>query len=251
LQIEVADGYGSRIEESYNLFLALMVLSPSHRTKMDASDDASFYSFPRFVTHVDAGFIQQLTDLYRQYLRPEMCILDLMSSWVSHLPEDLQFDHVEGHGMNAAELARNLRLDHYFVQNLNQTPVLPFVDQSFDAVLNAVSVQYLQYPEAIFSEIQRLLKPGGVAIVSFSNRMFFEKAIQIWRDNSEPGRLALVQQYFQAVSGFESIQPIARPAPMGGLLQRLGLPNGDPFYAVIARRVKPAGHELPLADVEV
>lgn len=213
-----------------------MPLRPDQRTKLDPSNDALFYEEPRFVTHVDEGFIQQLTDLYRERLQPHSRILDLMSSWVSHLPEDIEFAHVEGHGLNAAELAKNPRLNHYFVQNLNQEPKLPLDDQSFDAVLNTVSVQYLQFPEAVFSEIHRILKPGGLAIVSFSNRMFFQKAIQIWRDGSEASRLELVKQYFRAVPGFNPPEAIVCQSQAPAMLQWLGVGAGDPFYAVIAQR---------------
>ncbi len=175
-----------------------MPLQPDGRTKLDDSDDSQFYSLPRFVTHVDEGFIQQLTDLYRDRLQPNTRILDMMSSWVSHLPEEIKFAHVEGHGLNAEELARNPQLNHYFVQNLNENPKLPLKDQDFDAVINTVSVQYLQYPEAVFSEIHRILKPGGIAIFSFSNRMFFQKAIQSWREGSEASRVELVKSYFHS-----------------------------------------------------
>ncbi|HEY9664948.1 MAG TPA: class I SAM-dependent methyltransferase, partial [Allocoleopsis sp.] len=178
-----------------SLCLFAMFLHPLQRTKIDESDDTEFYSFPRFVTHVDDFFIQQLTDLYQERLKPHDRILDLMSSWVSHLPE-MEFEHVEGHGLNETELARNPRLNHYFVQNLNQKQLFPLPDQSFDAVLNAVSVQYLQHPEAVFAEIYRILKPGGIAIISFSNRMFYQKAIQAWRDGSESDRIDLVKSYF-------------------------------------------------------
>ena len=213
-----------------------MLLHPGQRSKLDESDDGAFYAQPRFVTHVDEGFIQQLTDLYRERLRPETRLLDLMSSWVSHLPEEMDFAHVEGHGLNEAELARNPRLDHFFVQNLNQNPKLPLADASVDAVLNTVSVQYLQYPEAIFTEICRVLKPGGVAIVSFSNRMFYQKAIQIWRDSAEGDRVKLVKQYFAAVPGFTAPEVIERVSAAPAFLQWLGVPGGDPFYAVIAQR---------------
>jgi len=213
-----------------------MPLKPAQRTKLDATDDTLFYELPRFVTHVDDGFIQQLTDLYRERLQPDTRVLDLMSSWVSHLPAEMTFAHVEGHGLNGEELARNSRLNHYFVQNLNQNPKLPLADQSFDAVLNTVSVQYLEYPEAVFSEIHRVLKPGGMAIVSFSNSMFFQKAIQAWRDGSDASRLALVKQYFQAVPGFSAPEAIARQSQLPTLLQMFGMSGGDPFYAVIARR---------------
>ncbi|MEA5570102.1 class I SAM-dependent methyltransferase [Calothrix sp. UHCC 0171] len=211
-----------------------MLLRPNERTKLDDSDDKLFYSFPRFVTHVDEGFIQQLTDLYRELLEPNTRILDLMSSWVSHLPEEMNFSHVEGHGLNADELSRNLRLNHYCVQNLNDKPQLPFSDNDFDAVLNCVSVQYLQYPEAIFTEIHRVLKPGGVAIISFSNRMFYQKAIQAWRDASESGRVELVKGYFSGVSGFSTPEVISRQCSVPNFLQWLGAGAGDPFYAVVA-----------------
>lgn len=213
-----------------------MLLKPDQRHRLDESDDALFYDFPRFVTHVDQGFQRQLTELYRQRLQPQTRILDLMSSWVSHLPAEMQFAHVEGQGMNAAELAENPRLNHYFVQNLNRNPQLPFPDQAFDAVLNAVSVQYLQYPEAVFSEIQRLLKPGGVAIISFSNRMFYQKAIQVWRQASEGDRLRLVQEYFKSVPGFSPPEAIAHSASFPSFLPWFNPGMADPFYAVIAHR---------------
>jgi SAM-dependent methyltransferase len=215
-----------------------MLLKPDQRTKLDDTDDALFYDFPRFVTHVDDRFIQQLTDLYRQRLQSGMRIFDLMSSWVSHLPAELEFAHVEGQGMNAEELARNPQLHHYFVQDLNQNPQLPLPDQSFDAVLNTVSVQYLQYPEAVFSEIHRILKPGGWAIVSFSNRMFYQKAIQIWRDSSDATHVELVKHYFQSVPGFAVPEVIARSSSAAGWLQMLGMGGGDPFYAVLAESTK-------------
>ncbi|MDM9583377.1 MULTISPECIES: class I SAM-dependent methyltransferase [unclassified Nostoc] len=221
-----------------------MQLRPNQRLKLDDTDDKLFYAYPRFVTHVDEGFIQQLTDLYRDRLKPilrlrsvqDTRIFDMMSSWVSHLPEEMQFDHVEGHGLNAEELARNPRLNHYFVQNLNENPQLPLPDENFDAVLNCVSVQYMQYPEAVFSEIYRILKPGGVAIISFSNRMFFEKAIQAWREASEAQRVELVKAYFASVPGFTAAEVIAHKSTLPNILQWLGAVGGDPFYAVIAYR---------------
>lgn len=213
-----------------------MLLRPNQRIKLDDTDDKLFYGLPRFVTHVDEGFIQQLTDLYRQRLQSNTRIFDMMSSWVSHLPEEMQFSHVEGHGLNTEELARNPRFDNYFTQDINEKPKLPLKDGEFDAVLNCVSVQYLQYPEAIFTEIHRILKPGGVAIISFSNRMFFQKAIQAWRDSSEGSRVELVKSYFQSVEGFTPPEVIVNQSFASNFLQWLGAGNSDPFYAVIAHR---------------
>ena len=216
-----------------------MLLQPAQRTKLDESSDTFFYDAPRFVTHVDDGFIQRLTDLYRDRLTPGSRIFDMMSSWVSHLPDDLALDWVEGHGMNAEELAKNRRLDHYFVQNLNETPKLPLADQSFDAVLNTVSVQYLHQPEEVFGEIYRILKPGGLAIISFSNRMFYQKAIAAWRDGSESNRVSLVKGYFKSVPGFSTPEVITHTPSIPPILQMLGMPGGDPFYAIVAERMEP------------
>jgi SAM-dependent methyltransferase len=209
-----------------------MLLTPDQRGKIDRTDDAEFYSDPRFVTHVDLSFIQRLKNLYRQRLQPQTKILDLMSSWVSHLPSDLEFTEVCGHGLNEAELSRNPRLDRYFVQNLNQDLHLPCTDSEFAAVLNTVSVQYLQYPEEIFAEIWRVLQPGGLAIVSFSNRMFPNKAINAWRDGGDEQHLELVSNYFRSAGGFSEPEIVAHRG--GGLLPWLSLT--DPFYAVIVTK---------------
>lgn len=214
-----------------------MLLRPHDRAKLDDSDDTLFYAVPRFVTHVDPGFIDQLTQLYRERLQANTRILDLMSSWVSHLPEEIEFSHIEGHGMNEEELAKNPRFHHYFMQDLNKTPKLPLADNSFDAVLNCVSVQYLQYPDAVFAEIYRILNPGGIAIISFSNRMFYQKAISAWRDNSENRRIELVKKYFASVPGFSQPEVIARQSNLPAFLQFLGGFSSDPFYAVIATRL--------------
>ncbi|MDZ7959889.1 MAG: class I SAM-dependent methyltransferase [Aulosira sp. DedQUE10] len=218
-----------------------MILRPNQRLKLDDTNDKLFYDYPRFVTHVDEAFIKQLTDVYRDRLKPNTRILDMMSSWVSHLPEEMQFAHIEGHGLNAEELARNPRLNHYFVQDINANPQLPLQDEDFDAVINCVSVQYIQYPEAIFAEIHRILKPGGVAILSFSNRMFFQKAIQAWRDASEEARVELVKSYFATVPGFSTPEVMVHKSPLPAVLQWLGAPGGDPFYAVVASRLGNGG----------
>ncbi len=174
--------------------------------------------------------MQQLTQLYRDRVPAGGRVFDLMSSWVSHLPPEVGYSFVQGHGLNAEELARNERLDAYFVQNLNENQTLPLETASFDAVLNTVSVQYMQYPERIFAEVYRVLKPNGIAIISFSNRMFPHKAIQAWLERSDAQRLRLVRQYFESVPGFGEIETIAKSG-------RRFLVSGDPFLAVIAKKI--------------
>jgi SAM-dependent methyltransferase len=194
------------------------------------------------VTHVDDAFLSQLTQLYRLRISAGSAVLDVGASHVSHLPPELPYT-VVGTGLNAEELSRNPRLSRFFVRNLNSDPsgwALP--DASFDAVTCCVSVQYFQQPERVFAEFFRVLKPGGVCIVSFSSRLFYGKAIAAWRDGSGYSRAQLVKQYFGCVAGFTQPEVVTAVEVMpdeslfGKLKQLLVRSSGDPFYAVIAYR---------------
>jgi len=198
-----------------------MVLSERERSKLDTGADDAFYDSPRFVTHADDAFLARLTDLYAEALSPGDRVFDAMSSWVSHLP-DYPFERVVGHGLNEAELVDNDVLTEWFVQDFNHDQSLPLADDSVDAVLCALSVQYLQYPEAVFSEFARVLAPDGVLVVSFTNRMFPTKAVRAWRAASMDERAALVESY-------------CRPAELTVTEVIRERPGQDPFYAVIAR----------------
>ncbi|MFC6941891.1 class I SAM-dependent methyltransferase [Salinirubellus sp. GCM10025818] len=199
------------------------VLSDAGRQRLDSDDDARFYDQPRFVHHVDEGFRDRLARLYADRLGPGDDVLDLMGSWISHLP-DVEFGRVVGHGLNAEELATNERYDEWFVQDLNVDSELDFSDESFDAVTCAVSVQYLQYPGRVFAEVARVLRPGGVCVVSFSNRMFPGKAVRAWRDREMDDRADLVSRYLDSTSVFDPPETIRE------------VPGRDPFCAVVAQR---------------
>ncbi len=180
-------------------------LPPGAFRKEDPSDDRDFYAPPRLVTHIDDKATEALTALYCIALPPSGVVLDLMSSWVSHLPPDVAFAEVVGHGMNLEELEANPRLTRRFVQDLNRDPALPLGDASCDAALCCVGVQYLQHPVEVFTEVRRVLRPGAPFIVSFSNRCFPTKAVAIWRALDTEGHAALVQLYLQR-AGFTGNQ---------------------------------------------
>jgi len=208
------------------------VLSAAERDKLDGTDDALFYAEPRFVQHLDGAFRNRLTRLYRERIPPCAVVLDLMSSWVSHLPDGIAYQEVIGHGLNAQELAANPRLDRHWVQNLNQNQQLPLEEASIDAALIVAGWQYLQYPEAVAAELLRVLRPGGQLIVAFSNRMFFTKAPQVWTDGGDRDHLAVVAKVLMA-QGWPRPELVAEATPAAGPLGWIGA-KGDPFFAVIA-----------------
>lgn len=191
--------------------------------KADPTPDALFYRQPRFVTHIDDAAIATVTGLYRDVLPAGGDLLDLMSSWLSHLPAEIDFRSVTGHGMNAAELAANPRLTARLVQDLNVDPALPLADATFDGAALCVSVQYLQRPVDVFGEVRRVLRPGAPFVVTFSNRCFPTKAVAIWQALTGEEQQHLVAAYMQA-AGF------------GAVDARSSVPRrGDPLWAVIGR----------------
>ena len=200
-------------------------LPPSAFLKEDGGDDAHFYGPARMVTHIDEAATRALTAYYRATLPAGGIVLDLMSSWISHLPPEMAFTEVIGQGMNAEELRANPRLSRSFVQDLNRTPILPLESDSCDAALCCVGVQYLQRPVEVFGEILRVLRSEAPFIVSFSNRCFPTKAVAIWRSLDARGHADLVSLYFQR-AGFRDI---------GVEVLRDGS-KSDPLIAITGRR---------------
>ena len=173
--------------------------------KIDAEEDEFFYEPPRLVCHIDDGAIAALTGFYRGILPSGGVLLDLMSSWVSHLPPEIAYAEVLGHGMNAEELAANPRLSRWFTQNLNRDPVLPLADTSGDAAMICVSIQYLENPVAVLREVARVLRPGAPVVISFSNRCFWTKAVAVWRSLDDAGHARLVELYLRH-AGFTAVE---------------------------------------------
>ncbi len=201
--------------------------------RADETPDELFYRQPRFVTHIDAGAVAAVTQLYREYLPPGGAILDLMSSWISHLPPEVPYRRVVGLGLNAAELEKNDRLTSFVVRNLNTDPKLPFADDEFDGAGITVSVDYLTEPVAVLRELGRVLRPDAPVVISFSNRCFPSKAVSIWHRLSDQGHLELVAHYLKVAGNWGEPELLDR-SPQTRF--RLGFgERGDPLYAVVAR----------------
>lgn len=202
--------------------------------RMDPREDAQFYAQPRLVQHLDSTAIATITELYRRHLAPGMRVLDLMSSWVSHLPDDIDGLRITGLGMNAQELERNPQLEQGVVHDLNNEPVLPFADSTFDAAVCTASIEYLTRPVEVLREAGRVLKPGAPLLITFSDRWFPTKAIALWGDLHPFERMALVLEYLRLAGNFtelatESVRGYPRPSD-DKYADRLR--QSDPVFAV-------------------
>lgn len=210
---------------------------PDAFSRMDESNDTLFYARDRFVAHLDTQALATVEKIIGHLITEENpVLLDLMAGWDSHLPAALRPGRMVGLGLNENELNKNRTLTERVLHDLNENPQLPFPEDAFDAVLNTVSVDYLTKPLAVFQEVRRVLKPGGVFVVVFSNRLFPQKAVKLWRDSSEEERILLVQDFFRAAGGFEPTAVFAsrgKPRPADDKYSHLGIPS-DPIYAVYA-----------------
>ncbi len=217
---------------------------PNAFAREDESDDGNFYREARLVTHIDDYAIAAVGEAYRRFLEPGGEYLDLMSSWVSHFPDDFEIGRLVGHGMNEDELRRNPKLAEFFIQDLNLDPKLPLEDNRFDGVTICVSVQYLTRPVEVFAEIARVLKPGAPLIVTFSNRCFPTKAVRLWQSLGDHDHGRLVALYCERAGGFETpelfdLSPqrtLAGVGPDEDLRRRIssGEIRTDPLYATVA-----------------
>ena len=202
-------------------------LPANYFRKYDETPDDDFYESARLVVHIDDPAIAATTQLFREVLPPGGAILDLMSSWRSHLPTDVAYSRVAAQGMNATEMRQNPQLSDYVVQNLNLNQTLPFADGEFDGAVVTVSVQYLTQPVAVFREVARVLKPGSPFITVFSNRMFPTKAVAVWQSLDDAGHAQLVETYYEQTGLFTNIRTEDRsPNPR----------RSDPLFATIGYR---------------
>ena len=198
--------------------------------RMDETPDEEFYRTPRLVTHIDDRTIAAVTQLYREFFPPGGEIVDLMSSWVSHLPTEIEYRRVIGLGMNEVELGRNDRLDAYVVQDLNVYPKLPFGNAEFDGAGICVSIDYLTRPVEVLREVGRVLRVGAPLVISFSNRCFPSKAVAVWHQLDDRGHMRLVEDYLREAGNWGDVRGLDRsPRRM----------FSDPLYAVVGRSTGP------------
>ncbi len=194
--------------------------------RKDGEDDSVFYSKPRFVHHLDSYARESITGLYRKIIGRGSEVLDLMASWNSHLSEDMDLKKLAVLGLNLEELAQNSMATEKSVQNLNTDKILPYNDNSFEAVICSASVEYLTDPVAIFKEVNRILRSGAVFVLTFSNRWFPPKAVNIWTEMHEFERLGFVLEIFRKAGNFTDLHTYSR--------RGLPRPEDDPHWEEMA-----------------
>jgi hypothetical protein len=175
---------------------------------------------------VDDAALAAITDLYREIMPAGGAILDVMSSWMPHLPPEIAYRRVAGIGKDPCVLAENPFLDEWRVRDLNTDPALPFANGEFDGAAMCGAIQHLTRPSEVIREIGRVLKPGAPLVVTFSQRCVATKAIACWCLLDDAAQLCLVARHFVDAGNFTDIRCIDRtpPSETGG---------GVPLYAVI------------------
>jgi SAM-dependent methyltransferase len=238
------------VQESERASCLKLILKDGAFSRLNESDDSVFYSVDRFVSHLDSLALATVEKIIRDLIvERNPVILDLMAGWDSHIPEEFCPLKVVGLGLNKNELAENKALSEIVIHDLNRDPRLPFPEKTFDAVINTVSVDYMTQPVEVFREVGRILKAGGLFLVIFSNRLFPQKAVTIWKESSEEERVLLVEDFFLESGAFDKTTAFAskgKPRPKNDKYAHLGIPS-DPIYAVYAenkgggpsRRVRP------------
>ncbi|OGQ80200.1 MAG: hypothetical protein A2289_13265 [Deltaproteobacteria bacterium RIFOXYA12_FULL_58_15] len=208
-------------------------------SRVNEEDDKAFYIGERLVQHLDERALQSVERIIETLVvEKKPRVLDLMASIDSHIPESIEDAYVVGLGLNQMELHANERLGERLVHDLNRDPRLPFADSSFDIVLITVSINYVTKPMELFTEVARVLVPGGLFLVVFSNRMFKDKTTRIWAQSSDAGRQMIVEDYFASVTDFgerKTFVSMGHPRPKDDKFAGLGLPS-DPVWAVWAEK---------------
>ena len=222
------------VKEDTDEIDSLSWFSPHDLGRDDETPDGDFYTKPRFVDHLDACALETVEQIYGRLIPAGSTILDLMAGPDSHLGDVRDPAMVVGLGLNEPEMEGNPILSEHVIHDLNLDPRLPFPDNRFDVVVNTVSVDYLTRPLEIFREVSRVLKPDGLFIVVFSNRMFPPKAVNIWKRSTEKQKVELVRRFFSqsgrfAIQGYQ--ESTGKPRPRDDKYFGLGIPS-DPIYAV-------------------
>jgi len=209
--------------------------APENFQRNDTAADSDFYREPRLVQHLDSTARAAIRHYYARLIPAGSRVLDLMSSWDSHLPQDLALSRLVVLGMNGEELSHNKQATETQVQDLNLQPNLPYEDTSLDAVICTASIEYLINPLAVMAEVRRVLRPGGLVVLAFSNRWFPPKVIKIWSEMHEFERMGWVAQLLRSTGGFRDLATLSRrgwPRPADDPHQELWL--SDPVYMVWA-----------------
>lgn len=238
--------------------------SPDDFKRQDESSDSSFYSTPRFVTHIDDAAIRDLREYYDTVLPRKGKILDFCSSWVSHYPKSIEEASeggdlkVIGLGMNKAELDANKVISGgRLLADLNKDPDIAtalrqehLVDEDdnhkIDASTNVVSTDYLVKPITVLGSLREVTKKGGFVHLTISNRCFPTKAIDRWLKVSEEERLMMVGDFLHS-AGWQKIEIVTLsdgkvgegeqalpPQGLQGFMAWMGMNSRDPLWIVRA-----------------
>ncbi len=201
--------------------------------RTDEHIDTSFYQNPRLVGHIDHQSSLLLQEFLGNVLPHETELLDLMAGYKSHLPADFA-GMVTGLGLNDSEMRENPAIHTGIVHDINQNPMLPFGDESFGAVMCNMSFEYIIRPEIICREILRILQPGGLLVISVSDRWFPPKVTRLWERLHPFERLGYILDHLREdFVDLSTTSYVGWPRPDD---DPYPLPHSDPLFVTTARK---------------
>lgn len=168
-------------------------------------------------TEIDQEAVDALKSHYSFYLRDGMSVLEIGAAENSYLPEKLKLARHVGVGLNKELMETNSALTETLVVDLGvvqddigvkseELNIGLGGEDTFDAILIANTIEFLTKPREVMKTCWRLLKPGGVAIVSFVGQedlkeTFGDAQTKMWRGYNDDQHMWMAGSFFQFSAG--------------------------------------------------
>lgn len=166
-------------------------------------------------TEIEDEAASSLTNHYSFYLKDNMSVLEFGAAENSYLPEALNLEHHVGVGANQKLMNLNPSLTESFVVDLNNVDEERGIDsdelkklgaEKFDVIIMANTIDFLSSPREVFKSAWALLKPGGLMIVSFTNREAYSQKFgraqnKMWEDRNDDQHMWICGSFFQFSAG--------------------------------------------------
>jgi len=176
-----------------------------------------------------------LKKFFAAYLKPGMEVLDAGCGNGNYVIDEYRKRIKKAVGIDVSKqsVKKNICLDEILIGNLEK---MPFKNNSFDAVLSLWVIEHLKNPAKVFSEVFRVLKPGGAFLFVTPYKysyILIGKSLFGWALN----KIFLKKVYgrteedtFKTEYKCNSLKPMNKLLTQIGFKQNKTILNPDPSY---------------------